>query len=38
MATTKTVKSAQRVDQITHTEARRKNIPTVEHQSVMLQH
>lgn len=38
MATTKTVKSAQCVDQITHTEARRKNIPTVEHQSVMLQH
>ena len=38
MATTKIVKSAQRVDQITHTEARRKNIPTVEHQSVMLQH
>ena len=38
MATTKTVKSAQRVDQITHTEARRKNIPTVEHQFVMLQH
>jgi hypothetical protein len=38
MATTKIVKSARRVDQITHTEARRKNIPTVEHQSVMLQH
>ena len=38
MATKKTEKPAKSIEQITHTEAKRKNIPTVEHQSVMQQH
>ncbi|WP_186188805.1 site-specific DNA-methyltransferase [Burkholderia gladioli] len=38
MATMKTQKPGKSIEQITHTEAKRKNIPTVEHQSVMQQH
>lgn len=38
MATKKTQKLGKSIEQITHTEAKRKNIPTVEHQSVMQQH
>ncbi|MCT9119092.1 site-specific DNA-methyltransferase [Cupriavidus gilardii] len=38
MATKKTQKPGKTIEQITHTGAKRKNIPTVEHQSVMLQH
>ncbi|ERY94158.1 DNA methyltransferase [Pseudomonas aeruginosa] len=38
MATKKTQKPGKSIEQITHTEAKRKNIPTVEHQSVMQQH
>ena len=38
MATKKTQKPSKSIEQITHTEAKRKNIPTVEHQSVMQQH
>ncbi|MFG9904574.1 DNA methyltransferase [Pseudomonas aeruginosa] len=38
MATKKTQKTGKSIEQITHTEAKRKNIPTVEHQSVMQQH
>lgn len=38
MATRKTKNAGKSVEQLTHTEAKRKNIPTVEHQSVMLQH
>ncbi|MDN5841929.1 MAG: site-specific DNA-methyltransferase [Alcaligenaceae bacterium] len=38
MATKKTAKTGKSIEQITHTEATRKNIPTVEHQSVMQQH
>lgn len=38
MATKQTQKASKSVEQITHTEATRKNIPTVEHQSVMQHH
>ncbi|HFH2971973.1 site-specific DNA-methyltransferase [Pseudomonas aeruginosa] len=38
MATEKTQKPGKSIEQITHTEAKRKNIPTVEHQSVMQHH
>jgi len=38
MATKKTQKPGKSIEQITHTEAKRRNIPTVEHQSVMQQH
>jgi len=38
MATKKMQKAGKSIDQITHAEAKRKNIPTVEHQSVMQQH
>jgi len=38
MASKKTQKPGKGIEQITHTEAKRKNIPTVEHQSVMPQH
>nr|WP_228441950.1 DNA methyltransferase [Xanthomonas campestris]WVL59815.1 DNA methyltransferase [Xanthomonas campestris pv. barbareae] len=38
MATKKTEKHGKSIEQITHTEAKRKNIPTVEHQSVMQHH
>lgn len=38
MATKKTQKPGRSIEQITHTEAKRKNIPTVEHQSVMQHH
>lgn len=38
MATKKTQKPSKSIEQITHTEAKRKNIPTVEHQSVMQHH
>jgi len=38
MATKKAQKPGKSIEQITHTEAKRKNIPTVEHQSVMQQH
>ncbi|MCA8332673.1 site-specific DNA-methyltransferase [Burkholderia cepacia] len=38
MATKKTQKPGKSIEQITHTEAKRKNIPTVEHQSVMQHH
>lgn len=38
MATKKTPKPGKSIEQITHTEAKRKNIPTVEHQSVMQHH
>lgn len=38
MATKKTQKPSKSIEQITHTEATRKNIPTVEHQSVMQHH
>jgi len=38
MATKKTQKSSKRIEQITHIEATRKNIPTMEHQSVMQHH
>jgi adenine-specific DNA-methyltransferase len=38
MATKKTQKPGKSIEQITHTEAKRKIIPTVEHQSVMHQH
>jgi len=38
MATKKTQKPGKSIEQITHTEAKRRNIPTVEHQSVMQHH
>ncbi|WP_186165064.1 site-specific DNA-methyltransferase [Burkholderia gladioli] len=38
MAIKKSQKPGKSIEQITHTEAKRKNIPTVEHQSVMQQH
>lgn len=38
MATRNTPKPGKSIEQITHTEATRKNIPTVEHQSVMQHH
>ncbi|WP_426800942.1 site-specific DNA-methyltransferase [Xanthomonas campestris] len=38
MAMKKTERAGKSVEQITHTEAKRKNIPTVEHQSVMQHH
>lgn len=38
MATKKTQNPGKSIEQITHTEAKRKNIPTVEHQSVMQHH
>ncbi|MDI9728801.1 site-specific DNA-methyltransferase [Stutzerimonas stutzeri] len=38
MATKKTQTPGKSIEQITHTEAKRKNIPTVEHQSVMQHH
>jgi adenine-specific DNA-methyltransferase len=38
MATKKTQRPGKSIEQITHTEAKRKNIPTVEHQSVMQHH
>lgn len=38
MATKNTQKPGKSIEQITHTEAKRKNIPTVEHQSVMQHH
>ncbi|HDR9140393.1 TPA: site-specific DNA-methyltransferase [Burkholderia vietnamiensis] len=38
MATKKTQVTGKSIEQITHTDAKRKNIPTVEHQSVMQQH
>ena len=38
MATKQTQKPGKSIEQITHTEAKRKNIPTVEHQSVMQHH
>ncbi|AEO41420.1 site-specific DNA-methyltransferase [Xanthomonas euvesicatoria] len=38
MTTKKIQKPGKSIEQITHTEATRKNIPTVEHQSVMQQH
>lgn len=38
MATKKTQMTGKSIEQITHTEAKRKNIPTVEHQSVMQHH
>lgn len=38
MATRKTQKAGKSVEQLTHPEARRRNIPTVEHQSVMQHH
>jgi adenine-specific DNA-methyltransferase len=38
MATKTTQKPGKSIEQITHTEATRKNIPTVEHQSVMQHH
>ncbi|UUE99047.1 hypothetical protein NDY24_04195 [Xanthomonas hortorum pv. pelargonii] len=38
MATKKTENPGKSIEQITHTEAKRKNIPTVEHQSVMQHH
>lgn len=38
MATKKTQKPGKSIEQITHSEATRKNIPTVEHQSVMQHH
>lgn len=38
MATKKTQMTGKSIEQITHTDAKRKNIPTVEHQSVMQQH
>jgi len=38
MATKNTQQPGKSVEQITHTEAKRKNIPTVEHQSVMQHH
>lgn len=38
MATKKTQTPGKSIEQITHTEAKRKNIPTVEHQSVMQNH
>jgi adenine-specific DNA-methyltransferase len=38
MATKKNQKPGKSIEQITHTEAKRKNIPTVEHQSVMQHH
>ncbi|MCC5094348.1 MULTISPECIES: site-specific DNA-methyltransferase [Xanthomonas] len=38
MAMKKTEKHGKSIEQITHTEAKRKNIPTVEHQSVMQHH
>ncbi|MCU5780989.1 DNA methylase [Alcanivorax balearicus MACL04] len=38
MAAKKKQKPAKSIEQITHTGAKRKNIPTVEHQSVMQQH
>ncbi|SEN78752.1 DNA methyltransferase [Brachymonas denitrificans] len=38
MATKKNQTPGKSIEQITHTEAKRKNIPTVEHQSVMQQH
>jgi adenine-specific DNA-methyltransferase len=38
MAIKKTQKPGKSIEQITHTEATRKNIPTVEHQSVMQHH
>ncbi|EMN5133207.1 site-specific DNA-methyltransferase [Burkholderia contaminans] len=38
MASKKTQKPSKSIEQITHPEAKRKNIPTVEHQSVMQHH
>ncbi|WP_372383142.1 site-specific DNA-methyltransferase [Xanthomonas sp. NCPPB 1068] len=38
MGTKKTQTPGKSIEQITHTEAKRKNIPTVEHQSVMQHH
>ncbi|MGX9937790.1 site-specific DNA-methyltransferase [Advenella kashmirensis] len=38
MVTKKTQTPGKSIEQITHTEAKRKNIPTVEHQSVMQHH
>lgn len=38
MATKKPQTPGKSIEQITHTEAKRKNIPTVEHQSVMQHH
>ncbi|MEB2398443.1 MAG: DNA methyltransferase [Alcaligenaceae bacterium] len=38
MATKKTQTPGKSIEQITHAEAKRKNIPTVEHQSVMQHH
>ncbi|WP_260404268.1 site-specific DNA-methyltransferase [Pseudomonas sp. RIT778] len=38
MATKRTQQPGKSVEQLTHTEAKRKNIPTVEHQSVMQHH
>ncbi|WP_249260314.1 site-specific DNA-methyltransferase [Xanthomonas axonopodis] len=38
METKKAEKHGKSIEQITHTEAKRKNIPTVEHQSVMQHH
>ncbi|QIM47951.1 site-specific DNA-methyltransferase [Pusillimonas sp. DMV24BSW_D] len=38
MATKKMQTPSKSIEQITHTEAKRKNIPTVEHQSVMQHH
>ena len=38
MTTKKTQIPGKSIEQITHTEARRRNIPTVEHQSVMQHH
>jgi len=38
MATKRTQTPGKSIEQITHTEAKRKNIPTVEHQSVMQHH
>ncbi len=38
MSTKKKQEPGKSIEQITHTEAKRKNIPTVEHQSVMQQH
>ncbi len=38
MASKNSDKAGKSIEQITHTEAKRKNIPTVEHQSVMQHH
>ncbi|KWT13897.1 hypothetical protein [Pseudomonas amygdali] len=38
MTTKKTLMPGKSIEQLTHTEAKRKNIPTVEHQSVMQHH